>query len=149
MTDTDKKNMPNEDLLKILQRSTERQKERAKNIKTIYGQLRDDIEALFEYCKIYIHGEYQLYTIYENTNDNKKVTYGLVYAEYFEKDCGNEDQFLATLKHDAIVLHKKLLQSGLALDYYHIMPYYNPIEGSCILYNDNIICTNELDLNEE
>lgn len=146
MADPDYANMSLEQLLKI---TKEKQKERGKNIKTIYGPLRDNVEALFENCKKYMHGEYSLYTIYEDSNDDKKVTYGLVYAEYFEKDCGKEEQFLATLMHDAIMLHKKLLKSGLALDYYHIMPYYNPIQGSSVLYNNSIICTNELDLNKE
>lgn len=145
MSEPDYANMSIEQLLKI---TKQKQKERAKNIKTIYGSLRENVEALFENCKKYMHGEYSLYTIYEDSNDNKKVTYGLVYAEYFEKDCGKEEQFLATLMHDAIMLHKKLLKSGLALDYYRIMPYYNSIEGSSVLYNTSIICTNELDLNE-
>lgn len=145
MSELDNENKSLEEIIRI---SDENHKQRAKNIKTVRGQLRDNVEAVFDSCKKYLHGEYDLYTIYEDSNDKKIVTYGLVYAEYYEKDCGAPEQFLDILKNDAILLHKKLLQSGLALDYYYIMPYYNPIQGSSVLYNGNIILTNELDLTQ-
>lgn len=115
-----------------------------KKLLPVYGEFKDKVEALFDSCKKYLHGEYQLNTIYKNMDTNPNICYGLVYADYFEKDVYSEKNFLNTYKKDAILLHKKLIESKISLDYYHIMPYYTKLDGNCTFYNGDIIITNEL-----
>lgn len=117
---------------------------RAKTLLSVYGEFRDNVDSLFDSCKKYLHGDYNLYTVYKDLEKDPIVNYGLVYADYYEKDCGDEEEFLNTYKNDAILLQKKLLESKLPLDYYYIMPYYTQLNGNSVLYNGNIILTNEL-----
>lgn len=134
---------PNKNLTQAL-KNLNKDNPRAKTLLPVYGELRNNVETLFDSCKKYLHGEYNLYTIYKDLEKNPVINYGLVYADFYEKDFINEDEFLNTYQKDAILLHKKLIQSKLPLDYYYIMPYYIKLDGNSILYNGNIILTNEL-----
>lgn len=124
-----------------------KQKERAKNIKTISEpKFRESLDTLFNSCLSHLHGEYDLYTVYEDSNVTPANVYALVYAEYYEKDFTSEENFLEVLKQDGIYLAKKLKESGHPLHYYFIMPYYNTVNKESILYNDHIVLTNTLDI---
>lgn len=121
------------------------QEARAKNYRTITDKdFRDSLDILFESCLSHLHGEYQIYTVYEDSNETPANVYALVYAEYYEKYFTSEENFLEVYKQDAIYLAQKLKESSHPLHYYYIMPYYNFVNGNSALYNSHIILTNEL-----
>lgn len=135
--------VPNQNLIQRLKKLSDNNP-RAKTLLPVYGEFRDSVDALFDACKKYLHGDYNLFTVYKDLEKNPIINYGLVYADYYEKDCGNEEEFLNTYKNDAILLQRKLIESRLPLDYYYIMPYYMQLNGNSVLFNGDIILTNEL-----
>lgn len=122
-----------------------KKEEEAKQISTIYGQLKDDADILLDSVRNNLEGEYELYCIYKDDNENVKATYGLMYADYeCQGNIKNEEDFLLYYSNDALILANKLKESGLALDYFCIMPYFKNEKGQSILYNTYAIHTNEL-----
>lgn len=122
------------------------QKERAKKFRTIDDkEFRDNLDVLFNSCLSHLRGEYQLYTVYENSNETPPHIYALVYAEYYEKDFDSREHYNEILKEDARFLAMKLKESGLMLQYYFIVPYFNLLNGDSVVMNGNAILTHELD----
>lgn len=152
MTEKQYKQMSEEEIKELresLALASQEMRERGKKILTVESALIEKAETLFETCLEKLHGEYQLYTVYNNTNEDTMAVYGLVYAEFYEEDGYDVEGFLKVLKEDGKFLHEKLKESNLPIDYYYIMPYYNPstgeMAGQSILYNDSIVLTNEIE----
>jgi hypothetical protein len=130
-----------QDILDILEQ-IEPEEENASKLIRINGQIEQDARTLINNLKDNLEGQFDLYCIYQD--QNRHMTYGLVYVDY---QCGmnikNEEDFLTYYSNDALLLAKKLKDSEIKLDYFFIMPYFTNEIGQSILYNSHIILTHE------
>jgi hypothetical protein len=103
------------------------------------NELTISIEQLILSCFEQLHGEYKLYSFYQKDNQ----LYGLIHAEYYESNDITLESMKAISLQDGKYLHAQLKNSGLHLDYFFILPYFNYKERkkSCILF-DALITNN-------
>lgn len=69
-----------------------------------------------------LHGEYDLYTIYEKEN---KQRYALIYAEYEETGQVSEESFEEIVNNDTRYLHQKMKEENIPLNYLFVVAYFN------------------------
>lgn len=96
-------------------------------------ELTESLQKLISDEQSNLRGEYDLYTIYQVEG---KERYALIYAFYLEIDGLSYGQMDYIPDSDGKYLHQSLKQSGLALDYLFIVPYYDYIdkkEGSVMM----------------
>lgn len=92
-----------------------------------------------------LSGELDFYCVYQKPCGST-IRYALVHGFYYEVDGVTPENIRQVSFEDAKLIHAKLKETDIQLDYFFIMPYYEPVDRSkSFLANDSIWETNELE----
>lgn len=108
----------------------------------------DNLDAailhLIEQNKNNLLGDLQFYCVYENTNENKR--YALIHGFYHEGINITEENIDEKSREDAQLIHQKLIESKIQIDYFFIMPYFDYEDKKKTSFLAHVWTTNDLSI---